>query len=248
MIGSTIADRIVDLEPAGIVVVDNLVRGRLANLESAFARYPVEFVEGDLRDRRARPRPHGRHRRLLPPRRDPHHAVRRGAAPRARGARRRHLQRARGRGRGQGGEGRRVVVGVGLRPRDRVPDRRGPPPLREHHVLRRGEGLQRGHAAQLPRHVRARLRRAALLQRLRRPDGHPRRVHRGARALDGADPRGSASAHPRRRQPDDGLRVRRRHRPGERARGRVRRHRPDLQHRQRCGDEPQRPRPRPPRA
>ncbi len=51
MIGSTIADRLVDLEPAEIVVVDNLVRGRMANLDAATSRYPVTFVEGDLRDR-----------------------------------------------------------------------------------------------------------------------------------------------------------------------------------------------------
>ena len=41
MIGSTIADRIVDLEPAEIVVVDNLVRGRMANLDAAMSRFPT---------------------------------------------------------------------------------------------------------------------------------------------------------------------------------------------------------------
>ena len=59
----------------------------------------VEIVEGDIRDRGARARADARHRRRLPPGRDPHHAVRGGAAAGARGPRRRHLQRRRGRGR-----------------------------------------------------------------------------------------------------------------------------------------------------
>ena len=46
-------------------------------------------------------------RRPLPPRRDPHHPVRRGAAPGARGPRRRHVQRGRG---GRRGEVRKVVA------------------------------------------------------------------------------------------------------------------------------------------
>ena len=46
--------------------------------------------------------------------------------------------------------------------------------------------VQRGHAAQLPRHVRPGLRGAALLQRLRPADGRPRPLHRGADPLDGA--------------------------------------------------------------
>ena len=59
--------------------------------------------------------------------------------------------------------------------------------------------VQRGHAAQLPRDVRARLRRAALLQRLRPADGHPRRLHRGAGPLDGAHRGRRAAADLRRR-------------------------------------------------
>ena len=164
---------------------------------------------------RARARADERHRRRLPPGGDPHHPVRRGAAAGARGAGRRHLQRRRGGRRGRRPQGRRRLVGVGLRPRRGVPDARGPPPLRQRHPLRRGQGLQRGAAAQLPRDVRARLRRAALLQRLRPADGHPRRLHRGARPLDGADRRRRAAADPRRRPADDGLRLRRRHRPRE---------------------------------
>ncbi|HZJ25834.1 MAG TPA: NAD-dependent epimerase/dehydratase family protein [Acidimicrobiia bacterium] len=50
LIGSTIADQLVDRHPAEIVVVDNLVRGRMTNLDSAIARGPITMVEGDLRD------------------------------------------------------------------------------------------------------------------------------------------------------------------------------------------------------
>ncbi len=51
LIGSTIADRLVDLGAAEIVVLDDLSRGRLANLAGASARGPVTVVEGDIRDR-----------------------------------------------------------------------------------------------------------------------------------------------------------------------------------------------------
>lgn len=33
-----------------IVVVDNLVRGRIDNIASAMAEGPVHFIEGDIRD------------------------------------------------------------------------------------------------------------------------------------------------------------------------------------------------------
>ena len=109
-----------------------------------------------------------------------------------RGARRRHVQRARGGRGGRRREGRRLLVGVGLRPGRDVPDHRAPPPVQQRHLLRRGQGVQRGHAAQLPRHVRPGLRGAALLQRLRPADGHPRALHRGADPLDGAHRRAAS--------------------------------------------------------
>ena len=90
---------------------------------------------------------------------------------------------------------------------------RAPPPPQQRHVLRRGQDVQRGHAPQLPRHVRARLRRAALLQRLRPAHGRPRPLHRGAGPLDGAHRRRQAAADLRRRPADDGLRLHPRHRP-----------------------------------
>jgi UDP-glucose 4-epimerase len=54
LIGSHIADLLVqDAETDRIVVYDNLVRGRLANLAGARARGVVEIVEADIRDRAA---------------------------------------------------------------------------------------------------------------------------------------------------------------------------------------------------
>ncbi|WP_198320445.1 MULTISPECIES: SDR family NAD(P)-dependent oxidoreductase [Actinosynnema] len=50
LIGSTIADQLVDEGVAEIVVLDNLVRGRMANLATAEASGKVRFVEGDIRD------------------------------------------------------------------------------------------------------------------------------------------------------------------------------------------------------
>ena len=106
----------------------------------------------------------------------------------------------------------RVLIGLRLRAGGDVPHPRGPPPVRQRHALRRRQGVQRGAAAQHPRHVRARLRRAALLQRLRPAHGRARPLHRGARPLDGADRGRPAAADPRRRPADDGLRLHRRHR------------------------------------
>ena len=50
-IGSTLVDQLIDAGATRIIVLDNLARGRLANLDAAFATGKVEFVEGDLRDR-----------------------------------------------------------------------------------------------------------------------------------------------------------------------------------------------------
>ncbi|GAA1956445.1 NAD-dependent epimerase/dehydratase family protein [Agromyces allii] len=50
MIGSTIVDRLLDAGAASVDVLDNLVRGRLENLDHAMARGPVSVVEGDIRD------------------------------------------------------------------------------------------------------------------------------------------------------------------------------------------------------
>jgi UDP-glucose 4-epimerase len=53
LVGSHIVDRLIDEGAGEIRVLDNLVRGRMANLASARARRPITFIEGDLRDRAA---------------------------------------------------------------------------------------------------------------------------------------------------------------------------------------------------
>ena len=51
-IGSTIVDQLLDAGAAHVVVLDNLVRGRRANLDEALAdRAGSTLVEGDIRDR-----------------------------------------------------------------------------------------------------------------------------------------------------------------------------------------------------
>ena len=49
-IGSTVCDQLVEAGAQRVVVLDNLVRGREANLSSALACGRVELVEGDIRD------------------------------------------------------------------------------------------------------------------------------------------------------------------------------------------------------
>ncbi|MGE5608599.1 MAG: NAD-dependent epimerase/dehydratase family protein [Bacillota bacterium] len=53
LIGSHIVDRLIDERVGEIRVLDNLIRGRLANLSDAMARYPIRFIQGDVRDRDA---------------------------------------------------------------------------------------------------------------------------------------------------------------------------------------------------
>lgn len=50
-IGSTIVDHLITAGVEHVSVLDNLVRGRRANLDDAVATGKVELVEGDLRDR-----------------------------------------------------------------------------------------------------------------------------------------------------------------------------------------------------
>jgi UDP-glucose 4-epimerase len=49
-IGSTIVDQLLDAGAARIDILDNLVRGRMGNLEDALASGRVTLVEGDIRD------------------------------------------------------------------------------------------------------------------------------------------------------------------------------------------------------
>jgi UDP-glucose 4-epimerase len=50
-IGSNLVDQLVEAGAAEIVVLDNFVRGRHENLQSALARGPVRLVTGDICDR-----------------------------------------------------------------------------------------------------------------------------------------------------------------------------------------------------
>jgi UDP-glucose 4-epimerase len=50
-IGSHVVDRLLEAGCGSVVVLDNLVRGRRANLAGALAGGRVELVEGDIRDR-----------------------------------------------------------------------------------------------------------------------------------------------------------------------------------------------------
>jgi UDP-glucose 4-epimerase len=51
LVGSTIADQLTARGVREIVVLDNFVRGRMGNLQSAMANGNVTVVEGDVRDR-----------------------------------------------------------------------------------------------------------------------------------------------------------------------------------------------------
>jgi UDP-glucose 4-epimerase len=53
LIGSHIAEQLVDESPAEIVVVDNFVRGCKENLAGVMGRAPLTIVEGDITDREA---------------------------------------------------------------------------------------------------------------------------------------------------------------------------------------------------
>jgi len=53
LIGSTIVDQLLDAGAAEVRALDNLVRGRMHNLEAARRRHGFEFIEADIRDREA---------------------------------------------------------------------------------------------------------------------------------------------------------------------------------------------------
>ena len=50
LVGSTIAERLVECGPAEIRVLDDFSRGRMDNLASALERFPIRVIEGDIRD------------------------------------------------------------------------------------------------------------------------------------------------------------------------------------------------------
>ena len=214
-------------------VLDNLVRGRMANLAPAHRQRPVTAGRG----RPPRPAPgarrHRGHRPRVPPGGDPHHAVRRGAAARARGPGRRHVQRARGGGRGRGRQGRRRLVGLGLRPGRGVPDHRAATTLQQRHVLRRGEVFNEGCCAASTRCTGSTTWRCATSTCTARGwTSTALYTEVLVRWMERIAER-PAAADLRRRRADDGLRLHRRHRAGQPPRRAERRHRRGLQRRQR---------------
>jgi UDP-glucose 4-epimerase len=50
LVGSHVVDRLIDEGAGEIRVLDNLVRGRMANLAAAQARRKIQFIHGDVRD------------------------------------------------------------------------------------------------------------------------------------------------------------------------------------------------------
>ena len=50
LVGSTIADQLLEQDPAEIILLDNKLRGHPRNMEQALATGKVRFVEGDTRD------------------------------------------------------------------------------------------------------------------------------------------------------------------------------------------------------
>lgn len=54
LIGSHIVDQLIDEGVKQVRVLDNFVRGRRANLQSAERRQPVLWIVGDVRDRKSR--------------------------------------------------------------------------------------------------------------------------------------------------------------------------------------------------
>jgi UDP-glucose 4-epimerase len=50
LVGSHVVDQLIDAEAGEIRVLDNLVRGRRENLSGAMARFPIDLIEGDVRD------------------------------------------------------------------------------------------------------------------------------------------------------------------------------------------------------
>src|SRR3989441_9446960 len=160
---------------------------------------------------------------------------------------RRHVQRARGRGRREG-VARGARVERGRVRRAAPPAHRRRPSARGHDGVRRREGGERAAGARLraaawPAHDGA-----AVLQRLRAPDGHPLELRGGPRSL--------ARSHRCRRAARDlrrGLRIRRlrprrRRRPGQppRVRGRCSRRYRQRLHRRRDADAAPRRAPPPP--
>ena len=206
---------------ADVVVLDNLVRGRRANLDDALATGRVDARRG--RHPRPRPgaRPDPRQGPGLPPGRDPDHPVRRGAAAGPRGAGRRHLQRARG--------GRRSTASTRWSPRRRPrstawPSSSRPPSGTTTYNNDTFYGAAKSFNEGMLRSFHAMYGLDYVALRYFNVYGPRMDIHGlytevlirwMERIADGA-----AAADLRRRPADDGLRLHHRHRPGQHARRR----------------------------
>ncbi len=217
-VGSNIADQLVRAGAREIVVLDNFVRGRRENLAWALANGPVRLVEGDIRDRELVAELtrgidvvfHQAALRITQCAEEPrlalevmvdgtynvieaalHEGVRRIVAASS-----------------------ASVYGLA----EEFPTDETHHPYANDTLYGAAKTFNEGLLRSFHAMAGARLRRAALLQRVRPADGHPRRLHRGARALDGADRGRRFAADPRRRLADDGLRLHRGRRPRQPAR------------------------------
>ncbi|MBD0302048.1 MAG: NAD-dependent epimerase/dehydratase family protein, partial [Tolypothrix sp. T3-bin4] len=50
-IGSYVVEQLLTYNPARIIILDNLIRGSLENMQGFINNSVVEFIEGDIRDR-----------------------------------------------------------------------------------------------------------------------------------------------------------------------------------------------------
>ena len=148
-IGSTIVDQLVAGGARSVTVLDNFVRGRRENLSAVADSDTLQIVDGDICDRQTVDRLtrgvngvfHLAALRITQCAEEPRLAnevLVNGTFN--------VVEAAAAHGVEQGG---RLLVGLGVRPRGALPHVRGPPPLRQRHHLRRGQGVQRGPAAQL---------------------------------------------------------------------------------------------------
>ena len=206
-IGSHIVDELVAEGAAEVVVLDNFVRGRRANLDQALASGRVAIVDGDIRDRELVVSSmqgidvcfHQAAIRITQCAEEPRLAMEvladgtfnviEAAAD----------------------AGVRKIVAAssasvyGLAETFPTPESQHPYDNDTFYGAAKtfNEGMLRSFRAMRGLELRG----PALLQRVRTADGRARLLHRGARPVDGADRRRQAPADLRRRHPDDGLRV-----------------------------------------
>ena len=182
-IGSTIVDHLLQHDVEEVLVIDNFVRGARANLSDDPR---VRIVEADIADRSMLASTmagvdvvfHQAALRITQCASEPRRALEvlvDGTFNVLEAAVNAGVATRRGR-----------VIGSVYGQSEAFPTNELAAPVRQPDVLRRGQDVQRGNAAELQRDVRPRLRRAEVLQRLRPPHGQDGRLHRGVDPMDGA--------------------------------------------------------------